>query len=166
MLRRTTTHLLTRVRGEHGFGAISLVATLAIVGMIAAMAIPQLTKHGGSGGQGGQPSSAQAEAAAQDVQAKTMATDAQTAMATYAASSDQGYTGASPSALSGIEPTLVTSGTNQAYLASVNATQSSYVITIVNPLTHNSFTLSNSGGAISRTCTTAGSGGCPAGGTW
>ncbi len=166
MSRSSPRSLSPRLRAEHGFSAISLIATVAIIGILAATAVPQLTKGTSGGSQGGQSQTGQALAQAQDVQAKTMATDAQTAMATYAASSDQGYTGVSPSALASIEPTLVTAGTNQPYLASVNGTQTSYVATIINPLTHNTFTLANTGGAVSRTCTTAGTAGCPSSGTW
>ncbi len=164
MSRSSLRTLTARLRAEPGFSAISLIATVAIIGILAATALPQLTK--GGGGQGGQSQTGQALVEAQDVQAKTMATDAQTAMATFAASNDQGYTGVTPGALASIEPTLVTSGTNQPYVASVSGTQSSYVVTVINPLTHNTFTLSNTGGAVSRTCTSPGVGGCPAGGTW
>jgi hypothetical protein len=91
---------------------------------------------------------------------------AQTAMATYSASSGNGYTGVTPAALSSIEPTLITASSNQAYIASASGSTDSYTITAVDPLTGNSFTLANTAGAATRTCTVAGRAGCPPAGTW
>lgn len=146
---------------------ISLIAIVASLAIIAALAIPALKQvsTAGSGGSGS-TSDAAALGQAQDVQAKTLLMDAQTAMATYAASNGTGYTGATPSALAAIEPTILTASTNQAFLSSVDASQGSYTLVAVDPLTGNTFTLANTGGATARTCTAAGRGGCPAGGTW
>jgi len=155
--------LRRRLLGESGASAISLLAVVATLGIVAAIAIPALHQSSSSTSSSSQTA---ATGQAQDVQAKNLLVDAQTAMATYAASNGTGYTGATPAALSAIEPTILTSSTTQAYLASVDATQASYTLVAVDPLTGNSFTLANSGGATTRTCTTAGRGGCPPGGTW
>ncbi len=148
---------------ERGASAISLLAALAALAGIAALMIPALSKSGTTP-SAGQPAAATAQA--QDVQAKNLLVDAQTAMATYSASSGNGYTGATPAALGQIEPTLITASTNQAYIASVSATSDSFTVVAANPLTWNTFTLVDTGGALTRTCTVAGRGGCLPGGTW
>lgn len=149
---------------EQGASVISLLAVVASLVIIAVVAVPAL-KSSGASTSGGQQTGA-ALAQAQDVQAKTLLVDAQTAMTTYSASSGNGFAGATPAALNQIEPTLITASTNQAYIASVNATTDSYTVVAVDPLTGNSFTLVDSAGSVSHSCTTAGHGGCPVGGIW
>jgi hypothetical protein len=150
---------------EQGASVISLLAVVASLVIIAVVAVPALKSSGAStAASNAQTGSALAQA--QDVQAKTLLVDAQTAMSTYSASSSNGFAGATPAALNQIEPTLITASTNQAYIASVNATTDSYTVVAVDPLTGNSFTLVDSGGSVSHSCTTAGHGGCPVGGTW
>lgn len=151
-----------RLGAEHGAGVVSLLAVLASVAIIGVVAVPALTK----GGSSSTNQTAAATGAAQDVQAKNLLLDAQTAIASYASSNTSGYSGATPATLAGLEPTIVTSSTTQAYLASVTASADSYTLVAVDPLTGNSFTLANTSGAVSRTCTASGRDGCPAGGTW
>ncbi len=157
------TTLRTWLRAEHGTSPISLIAIVASLVIVAAIAVPALKSGASSSSQTGQ--TAAATAAAQDVQAQTLVQTGQTAMATYAAS-NSGYTGVSPSALSAIEPTLVTASATEAYIASASGTATGYTLVAVNPLTHDTFTLTNTSGATTRTCAPAGHGGCPASGTF
>jgi type II secretory pathway pseudopilin PulG len=154
----------TRLRAEHGASPISLLAIVASLVIIAVIAVPALKSGASSSSQTGQ--AAAATAAAQDEQAQTLLETGQTAMATYAASNGSGYSGVSPSALSAIEPTLITASSTEAYITSASGTATSYTLVSVNPLTHDTFTLSNNGGAVSRTCAPAGRGGCSASGTF
>jgi Tfp pilus assembly protein PilE len=154
----------TWLRAEHGAGAISLLATVAALAIVAAIAVPSLTKSGVSSTQGSQTGTPTAQA--QDQQAQSLLETGQTAMATYATTSNSGYDGVSPSALNAIEPTLLTASTKEAYLAAASGTSTSYMMESVNPLTGDTFTLSVNGGVASRTCTPAGRGGCSATGTF
>ncbi len=157
--------LTHRLRAEHGASVISLLGVVATLAIIAALAIPAL-KGSGSTSTGAAAQGASATAQAQDVQATNLLSTAQTAMATYAASNDSGYQGVSAAALQSIEPTLITSSRTEAYVAQASGTATDYTVTVVNPLTANTFTLSDNGGAVTRTCTVAGRGGCGSGGTW
>ena len=154
----------TWLRAEHGASAISLLATLAALAILAAIAVPALTKSGVSAPQGSQTGTPTGQA--QDQQAQALLETGQTAMATYAATSNSGYQGVTPSALSAIEPTLLTASTKEAYLAAASGTSTSYMMESVNPLTGDTFTLSDNSGVASRTCTPAGRGGCSATGTF
>jgi Tfp pilus assembly protein PilE len=158
------TTLRTWLRAEHGASAISLLATVAALAIVAAIAVPSLTKSGVSTPQGAQTGTPTAQA--QDQQAQSLLETGQTAMATYAATSNSGYQGVSPSALNAIEPTLITASTKEAYLAAASGTATGYTMESVNPLTGDTFTLSDNSGADSRTCTPAGRGGCTAAGTF
>lgn len=163
-MRKDTRQRLTRLlRGERGASMVSVLATLVAVAVIGVVVVPALTKSS-DGAQSAQVSSAPPKA--QDVAAETLAQTAQTAMATYSASSGNGYAGATPAALNQIEPTLITASTSEAYLASVAATSDSYTVVAEDPLTGDGFTLADNAGAITRTCTPAGRGDCSAGGTW
>ena len=154
----------TWLRAEHGASAISLLATVAALAIVAAIAVPSLTKSGVSTTQGSKTGTPTAQA--QDQQAQSLLETGQTAMATYATTSNSGYDGVSPSALSAIEPTLLTASTKEAYLAAASGTSTSYMMESVNPLTGDTFTLSDNSGVASRTCTPAGRGGCSATGTF
>jgi hypothetical protein len=154
----------TWLRAEHGAGVISLLATVAALAIVGALAIPALKQSGASGAQGNQ--NAMALAQAQDQQAQSLLETGQTAMATYAATSNSGYQGVSASALNAIEPTLLTASAKEAYLAGASGTATSYTMESVNPLSGDTFTLSDNSGVTSRTCTPAGRGGCSASGTF
>jgi type II secretory pathway pseudopilin PulG len=157
------TTLRTWLRAEHGASAISLMATVAVLGVIAALLIPAL-KSSSSSTQTSQAAAATAQA--QDQQAQTLLETGQTAMATYATTSNSGYTGVSPSALNSIEPTLITSSAKEAYLSGASGTATGYTLIATDPLTGDTFTLSDNGGVVSRTCAPAGRGGCSQSGTF
>ena len=125
---------------------------ILIIGILAAIAIPSFLNQ---------------KSKAQDSQAKVIARTAQTAMETYATNNNGSYSGATISALNSIEPTLITTSSTQAYLASVpTPSGTSYQVVASDPVTSNAFTVTNSNGTVTRTCTTAGNGGCPSSGNW
>jgi hypothetical protein len=153
----------TWLRAEHGASLVSLLATVAALALMVGIAVPAMNKSGGSsqGSQTGTPT-----AQAQDQQAQSLLETGQTAMATYAATSNSGYQGVSPSALNAIEPTLLTASPKEAYVAAASGTATGYTMESVNPLTGDTFTLTDNSGVDSRTCTPAGRGGCSAAGTF
>jgi type II secretory pathway pseudopilin PulG len=154
--------VLISLRAEHGASLLSTMVALVAVAVAAIMLLPGAM---GGSSKNGQAQMASATAQGNDVQATSLLGSAQTAMATYQASGD-GYTGATPQALHSLDPEIPIAGPGQAYLETVSATTDSYTLVAFNPLTGNSFTLADNAGAVSRTCTVAGRGGCQPGGTW
>ena len=151
-----------RLRAEHGASLVGTLASLVAVAVLAVLLVPSLM-GGSSKQQQAQLSSATAQA--NDVEATSLLENAQTAMSTYQASGN-GYAGATPASLHLIDPEVPISGPGQAYLASVSAATDSYTLVAFNPLTGNTFTLADTNGAVTKTCTVAGRGGCQPGGTW
>jgi Tfp pilus assembly protein PilV len=152
-----------RLRDERGLSMISMLVSLVAVALLAMLSLQMFV---GAGSKATQSSTQQATKQAHDVEAKTLAQSAQTAMETYAASSGNGYAGATVSALNSIEPTLITSSTTEAYLASVSATSDAFTVVTTDPLSGSSFTLASNQGAVTQTCAPAGNGGCQANGSW
>ncbi len=132
--------------------------------ILAAVAVPALTKSGASSSASSQDEAATAQA--QDQQATALLETGQTAIATYAANTNNGYSGVSPSALSAIEPTLITASTKEAYLSGASGGATGYTLVATNPLTGDTFTLTDNSGVVSRTCAPASRGACSALGTF
>ncbi|HLJ04390.1 MAG TPA: hypothetical protein VKT31_13175 [Solirubrobacteraceae bacterium] len=156
-------HDSRNLRSERGSSLVGTLVSLVAVAVLAVVLLPSLM--GGSSKQQ-QAQMTAATAQANDVQATTLLENAQTAMTTYSASSGNGFAGATVDQLRSLDPEIQAQGAGQPYLASVSATTDSYTLVADNPLTGNTFTLSVNNGAVVKTCTVAGRGGCQPGGNW
>ncbi len=138
---------------ESGFTLVELLVVMLILGILAAIAIPAFFNQ---------------KQKANDSQAKAMAHSAQVAMETYSTDNSGSYAGVTLSTLQGIEPTLtIAASTTKPYLSAPTVTSNSYSIVVNSPVTSNTFTVArSSAGALTYTCTTGGTGGCPNGGNW
>jgi type IV pilus assembly protein PilA len=147
--------LRRRAEDEKGFTLIELLVVILIIGILAAIAIPSFLNQKGK---------------ANDANAKAVARTAQTAEETYFTDNQTYATTAS--ALGVIETTLnaaiPASPVNVPHSLLVNsASGTGYDLSVVSgastPVT---YTISNVGGTVSRTCTPASTGGCNATGAW
>ena len=142
--------LRERAQSEKGFTLIELLVVILIIGILAAIAIPAFL------GQ---------REKSQDAGAKTQARNAATAMESIY-TDDQNYgTGNQLAAAQAVEPTL---GTESVTVTVTGSGAAGYTITAAHATTGQTFTLTKTAatGAVSRTCTPTGEGGCPADGTW
>jgi type IV pilus assembly protein PilA len=139
--------LRQRAQSEKGFTLIELLVVILIIGILAAIALPAFLNQ---------------RQKAQDVNAKSDVRTAQTAMETFY-TDNQTYAGATPAVLQGIEPALQ----NAYLLATTPNGTTGYSISVTSKSNnHNVFTISNASGVVTRTCTVANTGGCPANGSW
>jgi type IV pilus assembly protein PilA len=142
--------LRQRLSNEGGFTLIELLVVILIIGILAAIAIPSFLNQKGK---------------ANDASAKELARTAQTTAETYATEHNGEYTNLSVAELKKLEPTIQTaSGNGNAYISGVsNVSATGYTVTATST-NGDTFSITNSAGTVSRTCTGTG-GGC-SGSTW
>jgi len=134
---------------EKGFTLIEIMVVILIISILTVIGLPAFLNQRNK---------------ARDAEAKMAARTAQTAVETYY-NDHQSYAGVDVTKLRVIEPAL-NEGVAAAGLV-ITPTPSSYEIVVTQAKTGSVFTIANPPtGAVSRTCTPAGSNGCPSGGKW
>ena len=147
MLRR----LRARAQEEKGFTLIELLVVILIIGILAAIAIPSFLNQKGK---------------ANDASAKELARTAQTAAETIATDYNGNYTSVTAANLHSLEKTInISSNATQPYVTVPGApSNTAYTVTATDPVTRDTFTISNVSGVVTRSCLGTG-GGCT-GNTW
>ena len=138
MLRK----LRERMESEKGFTLIELLVVILIIGILAAIALPAFLGQRAKG---------------QDADAKATARSAATAQETYYTDEDT-YTSLKAD-LEKIEPSLT--GGNY----TTTGTATGYTVVATSKST-GTFTITNTGGTMARTCSKPGDGACPKSGKW
>jgi type IV pilus assembly protein PilA len=139
--------LRTRAQDEKGFTLIELLVVILIIGILAAIALPAFLNQ---------------RAKAQDTEAKSNVRTAQTAMETYF-TDNQDYSGATVAKLVAIEPALGNAPTLA--LSSLSAT--GYTVTVTSKNSAGTkFSITNSGGSVTRSCDKPNTGGCNSSSSW
>jgi type IV pilus assembly protein PilA len=132
--------------GEKGFTLIELLVVILIIGILAAIALPAFLGQRSKG---------------QDADAKSAARNLVSAVESFYAT-NQTYAGANADndiKQSGVWGT----GSGQ---ASVTASDSTSYTIVGNSASNNKFTITKNGATVTRTCSSTGSGACPASGSW
>jgi type IV pilus assembly protein PilA len=141
--------LRQRVQDEKGFTLIELLVVILIIGILAAIALPAFLNQ---------------REKAQDSEAKSAARTAQTAMETFF-TDNQTYDGAEDpdTGVVHIEPALQ----NANALDVQPNGRTGYSVTVTSKSNGSgTFTITNNGGVVTRTCSRQGEGGCNAQGEW
>jgi type IV pilus assembly protein PilA len=135
--------LRTRAQDEKGFTLIELLVVILIIGILAAIALPAFLNQ---------------RAKAQDSEAKSNARTAQTAMETFY-TDNQSYAGvdAVGTEIVAIEPALQ----NANSLAVAGNNDTDYTVSVTSKSNDSTvYSITNTGGVVTRTCDDPGVGGC------